>query len=68
MFDFVGNEYLKVFSGYSKNTVRNNVLVELLPYLKSYHGANVKYNSASGELDIKLWGNCIIVLLSAGKV
>ena len=38
MFDFVGNEYLKVFSGYSKNTVRNNVLVELLPYLKNYHG------------------------------
>ena len=23
IFDFVGNEYLKVFSGYSKNTVRN---------------------------------------------
>ena len=64
MFDFVGNEYLKVFSGYSKNTVRNNVLVELLPYLKNYHGANVKYNSASGELDIKLWGklyNCLVV-------
>ena len=64
MFDFVGNEYLKVFSGYSKNTVRNNVLVELLPYLKNYHGAQVKFNSASGELDIKLWGklyNCLVV-------
>lgn len=64
IFDFVGNEYLKVFSGYSKNTVRNNVLVELLPYLKNYHGAKVKYNSASGELDIHLWGklyNCLVV-------
>lgn len=64
IFDYVGNEYLKVFSGYSKNTVRNNVLVELLPYLKNYHGANVKYNSASGELDINLWGklyNCLVV-------
>lgn len=64
IFDFVGNEYLKVFSGYSKNTVRNNVLVELLPYLKNYHGAKVKFNSASGELDINLWGklyNCLVV-------
>lgn len=64
IFDYIGNEYLKVFSGYSKNTVRNNVLVELLPYLKNYHGAQVKFNSASGELDIKLWGklyNCLVV-------
>ena len=64
IFNFVGNEYLKVFSGYSKNTVRNNVLVELLPYLKNYHGAQVKFNSASGELDINLWGkmyNCLVV-------
>ena len=64
MFYFIGNEYLKVFSGYSKNTVRNNVLVELLPYLKNYHGAKIKYNSASGELDINLWGklyNCLVV-------
>lgn len=64
IFNFVGNEYLKVFSGYSKNTVRNNVLVELLPYLKNYHGAKVKFNSASGELDIRLWGklyNCLVV-------
>ena len=64
IFNFVGNEYLKVFSGYSKNTVRNNVLVELLPYLKNYHGAQIKFNSASGELDIKLWGklyNCLVV-------
>ena len=64
IFDFIGNEYLKVFSGYSKNTVRNNVLVELLPYLKNYHGAQVKFNSSSGELDIKLWGklySCLVV-------
>lgn len=64
IFNFIGNEYLKVFSGYSKNTVRNNVLVELLPYLKNYHGAQIKFNSASGELDIKLWGklyNCLVV-------
>ena len=64
IFDFIGNEYLKVFSGYSKNTVRNNVLVELLPYLKNYHGADIKFNYSSGELDINLWGkmyNCLVV-------
>ena len=35
-----------------------------MPYLKNYHGAKVKYNSASGELDINLWGklyNCLVV-------
>lgn len=60
----IGNEYLKVFSGFSKNTVRNNVLIELIPYLENYHGAKVKYNSSSGEMDIKLWGNtysCLVV-------
>lgn len=64
IFDFVGNDYLKVFSGYSKNTVRNNVLIELIPYLENYHGAKCKYNSASGELDVRLWGkvyNCLVV-------
>lgn len=68
IFNDVGNEYLKVFSGYSKNTVRNNVLIELIPYLENYHGAKVKYNSSSGELDIKLWGksySCLVV--GAGK-
>ena len=30
-FSTIGNEYLKVFSGFSKNTVRNNVLIELIP-------------------------------------
>ena len=63
MFKYVGNDYLKVFSGYSKLTVRNNVLNELLPFLKDYHGAECKYNSQSGELDIKLWGklyNCFV--------
>lgn len=64
MFKFVGNEYLKVFSGYTKQTVRNNVLIELLPFLRNYHGAKVKYNSSSGELDIVLWGktyNCLVI-------
>ncbi len=64
MLQFVGNQYLKVFSGYTKQTVRNNVLIELLPFLKNYHGADVRYNSSSGELDIKLWGktyNCLVV-------
>ena len=63
-FNEIGNEYLKVFSGYSKNTVRNNVLVELIPYLENYHGAQVKFNSSSGEMDIKLWGklyNCLVI-------
>ncbi|KKQ09699.1 MAG: Phage-related protein [Candidatus Pacebacteria bacterium GW2011_GWF1_36_5] len=62
--DALGNDALYCFSGYSKNTVRNNVLVELLPYLKNYHNAGIKYNSSSGELDIKLWGklyNCLVV-------
>lgn len=68
IFNDIGNEYLKVFSGYSKNTVRNNVLIELIPYLENYHGAKVKYNSSSGELDIRLWGknySCLVV--GAGK-
>ena len=39
IFYYIGNEYLKVFSGYSRNTVRNNVLIELIPYLENYHGA-----------------------------
>lgn len=63
IFSYIGNDYLKVFSGYSKNTVRNNVLNELLPYLRNYHGAKCSYNSQSGELDIKLWGkeyNCFV--------
>ena len=66
IFDFIGNEHLKVFSGYSKNTVRNNVLVELLPYLKNYHGAKVKFNSASGELDIRLWNKNYACLVTGG--
>ena len=64
----IGNEYLKVFSGFSKNTVRNNVLIELIPYLENYHGAKVRYNSSSGEMDVKLWGknySCLVV--GAGK-
>ncbi len=63
IFYYIGNEYLKVFSGYSRNTVRNNVLIELIPYLENYHGAKCNYNSSSGELDIKLWGklyNCLV--------
>lgn len=63
-FATIGNEYLKVFSGFSKNTVRNNVLIELIPYLENFHGAKVKYNSSSGEMDIKLWGknySCLVV-------
>ena len=28
IFDSIGNDNLKVFSGYSKSTVRNNVLIE----------------------------------------
>jgi type II secretory pathway pseudopilin PulG len=63
-FAAIGNEYLKVFSGFSKNTVRNNVLIELIPYLENFHGAKVKYNSSSGEMDIKLWGknySCLVV-------
>lgn len=63
IFHYIGNSYLKVFSGFSKNTVRNNVLIELIPYLENYHSAKCSYNSASGELDIKLWGkvyNCLV--------
>ena len=63
-FRTIGNEYLKVFSGFSKNTVRNNVLIELIPYLEDYHGAKVKYNSSSGEMDVRLWGknySCLVV-------
>lgn len=63
IFQFVGNDFLKVFSGYSKGTVRTNVLSELLPYLTNYHGADCKFNFQSGELDIKLWGktyNCLV--------
>ncbi len=66
IFDFIGNEYLKVFSGYSKNTVRNNVLIELKPFIENYLGGNVKYNSASGELDIYLWGKLYTCLVVGG--
>lgn len=65
-FQAIGNKDLKVFSGYSKNTVRNNVLIELKPYLENCHGATVKYNSASGELDIKLWGKLYTCLVVGG--
>ncbi len=64
IFDAIGNDNLKVFSGYSKNTVRNNVLIELKPFIENYLGGNVKYNIASGELDIFLWGKnypCLVV-------
>lgn len=64
LLDYIGNEYLKVFSGYSKSTVRNNVLIELIPFIENYLGGETKYNSSSGELDIKLWGkiyNCLVV-------
>ena len=64
IFDAIGNENLKVFSGYSKNTVRNNVLIELKPFIENYLGGQVKVNSASGEMEIKLWGKnypCLIV-------
>lgn len=63
---YVGNDYLKVFSGYSKLTVRNNVLNELLPFLKNYHGATCKFNSQSGELDIKLWGKLYSCFVTGG--
>lgn len=64
IFDSIGNENLKVFSGYSKSTVRNNVLIELKPFIENYLGGKFKYNSASGELDITLFGkvyNCLVV-------
>ncbi len=64
IFDYIGNDNLKVFSGYSKSTVRNNVLIELKPFIENYLGGKFKYNSASGELDITLFGklyNCLVV-------
>ena len=68
IFDAIGNEGLKVFSGYSKNTVRNNVLIELKPYIENYLGGTVKYNSSSGELDIKLFGkNYTCLVVGGGK-
>ncbi len=66
LFDYIGNEYLKVFSGYSRNTVRNNVLIELIPYLENYHGAKCRYNSATGELDIRLWKKDYACLVTGG--
>ncbi len=64
IFDWIGNENLKVFSGYSKSTVRNNVLIELKPFIENYLGGNVKYNGATGEMEICLWGKtypCLVV-------
>lgn len=64
IFDAIGNENLKVFSGYSKSTVRNNVLIELKPFIENYLGGNCKYNGSSGELEITLWGKiyqCLVV-------
>ncbi len=64
IFEFVGNEYLKVFSGYSRNSVKNNVILELKPFIENYLGGKVRYNNSSGELDIKLFGksyNCYVI-------
>ena len=64
IFDAIGNDNLKVFSGYSKSTVRNNVLIELKPFIENYLGGNCKYNISSGELEITLWGKtyqCLVV-------
>ncbi len=64
IFDAIGNDYLKVFSGYSKNTVRNNVLIELKPFIENYLGGSLKANTSSGEMEIILWGKkypCLIV-------
>lgn len=64
IFDYIGNDNLKVFSGYSKSTVRNNVLIELKPFIENYLGGKFRYNSASGELDITIFGklyNCLVV-------
>ncbi len=63
IFEFVGNEYLKVFSGYSRNSVKNNVIMELKPFIENYLGGKVRYNNSTGELDIKLFGkeyNCYV--------
>ncbi len=68
IFEFVGNEYLKVFSGYSRKTVKNNVISELKPYIENYLGGRVRYNASGGELDIKLFGkeySCYVT--GAGK-
>ncbi len=56
IFEFVGNEYLKVFSGYSRNSVKNNVLIELKPFIEDYLGGKVRYNHSNGEMEIKLFG------------
>lgn len=64
IFDAIGNDNLKVFSGYSKSTVRNNVLIELKPFIENYLGGSCKYNISSGELEITLWGKtyqCLVV-------
>ena len=64
IFDAIGNDNLKVFSGYSKSTVRNNVLIELKPFIENYLGGNCKYNASSGEMEITLWGKtyqCLVV-------
>ena len=66
IFDFIGNDNLKVFSGYSKGTVRNNVLIELKPFIENYLGGNLKYNSSSGEMEIKLWGKTYPCLVAGG--
>ena len=56
IFEFVGTEYLKVFSGYSRNSVKNNVLIELKPFIEDYLGGKVRYNHSNGEMEIKLFG------------
>ena len=63
IFEFVGNEYLKVFSGYSRNSVKNNVILELKPFIENYLGGRVRYNNSTGEMDIRLFGkeyNCYV--------
>ena len=64
IFEAIGNNNLKVFSVYSKTSVRNNVLIELIPYIEDYLGGKVKYSTTSGEMEISLWGKtypCLVV-------
>ena len=66
IFDVIGNSNLKVFSGYSRTSVRNNVLIELVPYIEDYLGGKVKYNSTNGEMEIVLWGKTYPCLVAGG--
>lgn len=65
---YMGDKGTVLLSGYSKNTVYNNVLNELFNYIENFLGGKYSYNRATGDLKLWLFGNQYNLLVcGAGK-